>query len=50
MTIHLPESHYTLTTLIIPEDMPDQALLKAPPRLRRRLWKRLSAGPAGFRA
>ncbi len=30
MTIHLPESHYTLTTLIIPEDMPDQALLKAP--------------------
>ena len=30
MTIHLPESHYTLTTLITPEDMPDQALLKAP--------------------
>ena len=30
MTIHLPESHYTLTTLITPEDMPDQAFLKAP--------------------
>ena len=30
MTIHLPESHYTLPPLIIPEDMPDQALLKAP--------------------
>ncbi|WP_195540295.1 hypothetical protein [Eubacterium maltosivorans] len=30
MTIHLPESHYTLTTLITPEDPPAQALLKAP--------------------
>ncbi|WPK76814.1 hypothetical protein [Eubacterium callanderi] len=30
MTIHLPESHYTLTTLITPEDMPAQAILKAP--------------------
>lgn len=30
MTIHLPESHYTLTTLINPEDPPAQALLKAP--------------------
>ena len=30
MTIHLPESHYTLTTLITPEYTPSQALLKAP--------------------
>lgn len=30
MTIHLPESHYTLTTLINPEDPPAQAILKAP--------------------
>lgn len=30
MTIHLPESHYTLIPLITPEDTPAQAILKAP--------------------
>ena len=29
MSIHLSESHYTLTTLITPEDPPAQAILKA---------------------
>ena len=37
MTIHLPESHYTLTTLITPEDTPDQAILKAPTQAARAL-------------
>lgn len=39
MTIHLPESRYTLIPLITPEDTPAQAILKAPPRPRGRLWK-----------
>ena len=30
MSIHLSESHYTLTTLITPEDPPAQAIFKAP--------------------
>lgn len=37
MTIHLPESHYTLIPLITPEDTPAQAILKAPTQAARSL-------------
>ena len=37
MTIHLPESHYTLILLITPEDTPAQAILKTPTQAARAL-------------